>query len=100
LGRFGQAFEVKPKPYTIFLIVAMPLSIALIILDLRFSGDERFGGISNVSQAVLFLLGLIGAIAGWWRYGIQGHSAFEDLRRWLNRTSWPRQGSTRPREEK
>ncbi|HMC26502.1 MAG TPA: hypothetical protein VKM56_01775 [Verrucomicrobiae bacterium] len=75
--------------YKVFVIVASPLLIPLIILVLRFSGDEKFGWISNISQAVLFLIGLIGGIAGWWRYGIQRHSPFEDLRRWLNRRSSP-----------
>src|SRR5689334_126280 len=75
--------------YRVFLIVAIPLSIALVILVDRFSGDERFGWISNLSQVTLLVTGVIGAIAGWRRYLIQGHSPFEDLRRWLNRWSPP-----------
>ena len=79
----------KINLYKVFLIVALPLGIAAVILDMRFSGDETLGWISNVSQVTLLVIGVIGAIAGWRRYLIQGHSPFEDLRRWLNRWSPP-----------
>lgn len=89
---------MKKTAYKVFLILAIPLSIALIILGDRFSGDERFGWISNISQVTLLLIGVIGAIAGWRRYFIQGHSSFEDSRRWLNQRSPPRDGNN-PEEQ-